>query len=50
MTPFASASIGQVHRACTLDGVEVAVKIQYPGVADSIESDMDNLFRYRCCS
>eukprot|EP01127_Copromyxa_protea_P020718 TRINITY_DN6955_c0_g1_i3.p1 TRINITY_DN6955_c0_g1~~TRINITY_DN6955_c0_g1_i3.p1 ORF type:complete len:359 (+),score=78.04 TRINITY_DN6955_c0_g1_i3:111-1187(+) len=44
LKPFASASIGQVHRATTKEGVDVAVKIQYPGVADSIESDMDNLF------
>eukprot|EP01126_Amoeba_proteus_P042806 TRINITY_DN4662_c0_g1_i14.p1 TRINITY_DN4662_c0_g1~~TRINITY_DN4662_c0_g1_i14.p1 ORF type:complete len:315 (-),score=60.22 TRINITY_DN4662_c0_g1_i14:123-1067(-) len=43
MKPFAAASIGQVHRAVTLDGLEVAVKIQYPGVAQSIRSDMDNL-------
>lgn len=43
MEPFAAASIGQVHRARSLDGREVAVKIQYPGVARSIESDIDNL-------
>uniref|UniRef100_A0A7E4VIR1 ABC1 domain-containing protein n=1 Tax=Panagrellus redivivus TaxID=6233 RepID=A0A7E4VIR1_PANRE len=41
--PFAAASIGQVHRARTLDNVEVAVKIQYPGVAEGIDSDIDNL-------
>lgn len=41
--PFAAASIGQVHRAHLLDGTEVAVKIQYPGVADGIESDLKNL-------
>lgn len=41
--PFAAASIGQVHRGVTLDGTEVAIKIQYPGVAKSIESDIDNL-------
>lgn len=41
--PFAAASIGQVHRALLHDGTEVAVKIQYPGVAKSIESDIDNL-------
>lgn len=39
-TPIASASIGQVHRAMTHDGQAVAVKIQYPGVADAIESDL----------
>ena len=42
-TPVAAASIGQVHRAVTLDGRAVAIKVQYPGVADSIESDLDNL-------
>ncbi|XP_041566091.1 atypical kinase COQ8B, mitochondrial [Drosophila elegans] len=41
--PFAAASIGQVHRAKLLDGMDVAIKIQYPGVAQSIESDIDNL-------
>lgn len=43
--PIAAASIGQVHRAKLLDGTEVAMKIQYPGVADSIESDLNNLKR-----
>jgi aarF domain-containing kinase len=41
--PIAAASIGQVHRARTADGREVALKIQYPGVARSIRSDVDNL-------
>ncbi|XP_002126787.2 atypical kinase COQ8B, mitochondrial [Ciona intestinalis] len=41
--PFAAASIGQVHRAVLHNGKEVAMKIQYPGVADSINSDIDNL-------
>lgn len=41
--PFAAASIGQVHRAVMLDGREIAIKVQYPGVAKSIESDIDNL-------
>ena len=40
---FAAASIGQVHRAVTLDGAEVAVKVQYPGVAEAVESDLRNL-------
>jgi predicted unusual protein kinase regulating ubiquinone biosynthesis (AarF/ABC1/UbiB family) len=39
---FAAASIGQVHRAKLLDGRDVAVKIQYPGVAEALESDMRN--------
>ncbi|XP_058076614.1 protein ABC transporter 1, mitochondrial [Magnolia sinica] len=43
--PLAAASIGQVHRAVTKDGLEVAMKIQYPGVADSIESDIENVRR-----
>ncbi len=41
--PIAAASIGQVHAARTTDGRELALKIQYPGVARSIESDVDNL-------
>ncbi len=41
--PIASASIGQVHAAVAHDGHELALKIQYPGVARSIESDVDNL-------
>jgi aarF domain-containing kinase len=43
--PMAAASIGQVHRATLLDGRQVAMKIQYPGVAQSINSDIDNLMR-----
>ncbi|KAG9347556.1 hypothetical protein JZ751_005124, partial [Albula glossodonta] len=41
--PFAAASIGQVHLARMKDGREVAMKIQYPGVAQSISSDVNNL-------
>lgn len=42
--PIAAASIGQVHRAVLKsNGARVAVKIQYPGVADSINSDLNNL-------
>ncbi|XP_047040351.1 atypical kinase COQ8B, mitochondrial-like isoform X1 [Helicoverpa zea] len=41
--PFAAASIGQVHLAVLHDGKEVAVKVQYPGVAKGINSDIDNL-------
>jgi predicted unusual protein kinase regulating ubiquinone biosynthesis (AarF/ABC1/UbiB family) len=41
--PVAAASIGQVHRARTRDGREIALKIQYPGVARSIASDVDNV-------
>ena len=43
LIPFAAASIGQVHHAVLHDGTEVAMKIQYPGVAKGIESDIDNL-------
>lgn len=42
-TPIAAASIGQVHRAQTLDGRDLAVKVQYPGVCDSIDADVDNV-------
>lgn len=42
-TPVASASIGQVHRAETRDGRRLALKIQFPGVRESIDSDIDNL-------
>lgn len=41
--PFAAASIGQVHHATLHDGRAVAVKIQYPGVAKGINSDINNL-------
>uniref|UniRef100_A0A7N4NLW8 Coenzyme Q8B n=1 Tax=Sarcophilus harrisii TaxID=9305 RepID=A0A7N4NLW8_SARHA len=41
--PFAAASIGQVHHGVLPDGTEVALKIQYPGVAQSIRSDVENL-------
>jgi predicted unusual protein kinase regulating ubiquinone biosynthesis (AarF/ABC1/UbiB family) len=40
--PMAAASIGQVHRAITEDGLAVAVKVQYPGVGEAIEADLDN--------
>ncbi len=41
--PIAAASIGQVHTAVAADGRELALKLQYPGVARSINSDVDNL-------
>ncbi len=41
--PAAAASIGQVYRGRTHEGQEVAIKVQYPGIADSIEADMRNL-------
>ena len=41
--PIAAASIGQVHRARARDGRELALKIQYPGVARSIAADVDNV-------
>lgn len=40
--PIASASIGQVHRAITAGGRAVAVKVQYPGVADAVAADLGN--------
>jgi predicted unusual protein kinase regulating ubiquinone biosynthesis (AarF/ABC1/UbiB family) len=39
---LAAASIGQVHRATTIEGDEVVVKIQYPGVAEAVETDLRN--------
>lgn len=42
-TPIGSASIGQVHKAVTKAGASVAVKVQYPGIASTIDSDMKNL-------
>lgn len=41
--PIAAASIGQVHRATLRDGRDVAIKVQYPGVARSIDSDIANV-------
>lgn len=43
--PFAAASIGQVHRAVTREGEEVVVKVQYPGVDKSCQSDLKHLKR-----
>ncbi len=43
LAPFAAASIGQVHKATTNEGQLLAVKIQYPGVKQSIDSDIDNV-------
>jgi predicted unusual protein kinase regulating ubiquinone biosynthesis (AarF/ABC1/UbiB family) len=48
-TPIAAASIGQVHRARLSSGRELAIKVQYPGIATSIDADVDNvatLLRY----
>ncbi len=41
--PVAAASIGQVHRAVLPDGRMLAIKVQYPGVAESIDADVDNV-------
>jgi len=43
---FAAASLGQVHRARLKSGEEVAVKIQYPGIARAIQSDFRNFFLF----
>ena len=42
-TPLAAASIGQVHEAILKDGRRLAVKVQYPGIRASIDSDVDNV-------
>lgn len=42
-TPSAAASIGQVHHAITRQGQSLAIKVQYPGVRESIDSDVDNV-------
>lgn len=42
-TPMAAASIGQVHFGQRKDGRKIAVKIQYPGIRRSIDSDVDNV-------
>lgn len=41
--PIAAASIGQVHNAELHDGTKIVVKVQYPGVKESIDSDLNNL-------
>jgi len=41
--PIAAASIGQVHRATLKGGEELAIKVQYPGIRRSIDSDVDNV-------
>ena len=41
--PIAAASIGQVHKVILLDGTMLAVKVQYPGIRTSIDSDVDNV-------
>ncbi len=43
--PFASASMGQVHRAVTLDGDTVVLKVQYPGLAEVLENDLAQVRR-----
>jgi predicted unusual protein kinase regulating ubiquinone biosynthesis (AarF/ABC1/UbiB family) len=40
---FAAASIGQVHRATLPNGRRVAIKVQYPGVAEALEADLRNM-------
>ncbi len=41
--PMAAASIGQVHRVRTRNGRDLVLKIQYPGIAKSVDSDVDNM-------
>lgn len=45
--PVAVGSIGQVYRAVTLDGTQVAVKVQHPGIANALKNDLDLLFLAR---
>lgn len=47
--PLAAASIGQVHEAILKNGMKVALKIQYTGVGDSIDSDLNNFKRLIGC-
>ena len=42
-TPFAAASIGQVHTAALGDDKTIAIKVQFPGVKESIQSDLDQM-------
>lgn len=42
-TPIASASLGQVHKACLRDGQDVVIKVQYPGVEEIIAADIRTL-------
>lgn len=48
--PIAAASIGQVHNAVTKDLSKVVVKVQYPGVANSIDSDLNNILMFLTAS
>lgn len=43
--PFAAASIGQVHEALLKDGTRIAMKMQYTGIANSVDSDLNNFKR-----
>lgn len=43
--PFASASMGQVHKAITQDGETLVLKVQYPGLADALEGDLRQIRR-----
>ena len=45
-TPFAAASIGQVHKAILPNGEQVVVKVQYPGVDEACESDLKHCLLY----
>lgn len=50
LVPMAAASIGQVHDAVLPSGEEVVVKVQYPGVKDSIDSDLNNVLMFLTAS